>query len=258
MPTLPLNNLRHETGRTHMTFKSLRASTFGLAGMIGMAATAGPAVADVLQTPTTLIPVPTGAANFQPNGAFTSFDISFADPVTGNIFIADRSNASVDIYSGSSLTFLGRADGFTGQTGNNNTSGADGVLTVTSNGITTLYAGDGSSTLRVYNATNPAAPVFQQSIATGGTTRVDEMAYSPLTQQILAANNAEDPAFANLFSTTNGHAPVKLTFPNGPPNTVPNNQIIVPADKGGILPSPQNPPNVTGGMEQPAWNPTTG
>ena len=46
----------------------------------------------------------------QPGGAFTSFDISFADPVTGNIFIADRSNASVDIFSGSSLTFLGRAD----------------------------------------------------------------------------------------------------------------------------------------------------
>src|SRR5262245_29207146 len=224
--------------RTHMTFKSLRASTF-LAGMIGMAATAGPAVADVLQTPTTLIPVPTGAANFQPNGAFTSFDISFADPVTRNFLIADRSNARVDIYSGSSLTFLGRADGFTGQTGNNNTSGADGVLTVTSNGITTLYAGDGSSTLRVYDATNPAAPAFQQALLTGGTTRVDEMAYSPLTGQVLAANNAETPAYGNLFSTTNGHAPVALTV----------SPITVPAGQGGIS---------GGGMEQPAWNSTTG
>src|SRR5215831_18424436 len=111
-----------------MTFKSLRASTF-LAGVIGMAAAAGPAVADelIVPTPLALLPVPTGAANFQPNGAFTSFDISFADPVTGNIFIADRSNAGVDIFSGSSRTFLGRADGFTGQTGNNDTSGADGV-----------------------------------------------------------------------------------------------------------------------------------
>jgi len=45
---------------------------------------------------------------------FTSFDISFADPVTGNIFIADRSNASVDIFSGSSLTFLCRAEGLPG------------------------------------------------------------------------------------------------------------------------------------------------
>ena len=45
------------------------------------------------------------------------------------------------------LTVLGQALGFAGQTGNNNTSGADGVLTVTSGGVTTLYAGDGNSTL---------------------------------------------------------------------------------------------------------------
>src|SRR3954453_5440667 len=141
-----------------MTFKSLRVPTLGLAGVVAMAATAGPAVADdlILQT---FIPVPTGAANGQPGGAFSSFDIRFRAPVTGNIFIADRSNASVDIFSGSSLTFLGRAEGFSGQTGNNNTSGAEGVLTVTTGGVTTLYAGDGTSSLRVYDATNPAAPI---------------------------------------------------------------------------------------------------
>jgi hypothetical protein len=225
-----------------MTFKS-SLPILGLAGVVAMAATAGPAAAQL--TLQTYIPVPAGAANFQPGGAFSSFDISFADPVTGNIFIADRSNASVDIFSGSSLTFLGRAEGFTGQSPQgNNFSGADGVLTVTSGGVTTLYAGDGSSTLRVYNATNPAAPVFQQAITTGGTTRVDEMAYSPLTQQVLAANNAEAPAYANLFSTTNGHAPAALI--GAPP---PGNQITVPASQGGIP---------GGGMEQPVWNPNTG
>jgi hypothetical protein len=213
-----------------------------LAGMLAVAATAGPAAADVIDTTPTFIAVPAGAANFQPGGAFSSFDISFADPVTGNVFVADRSNASVDIFSGSSLTFLGRAEGFTGQQATTSASGADGVLTVTSGGITTLYAGDGSSTLRVYNATNPAAPVFQQSISTGGTTRVDEMAYSPVTKQVLAANNAETPAYANLFQTTNGHAPVTLT-------TAPGVGIQVPASQGGIA---------AGGMEQPAWNPNTG
>jgi hypothetical protein len=193
----------------------------------------------------TFIPVPAGPANFQPNGAFSSFDISFADPVTGNIFIADRSNASVDIFSGSSLTFLGRATGFTGQSPQgNNFSGADGVLTVTTGGVTTLYAGDGDSTLKVFNATNPAAPLFQQAITTGGTTRVDEMAFSPLTNQVLAANNAETPAFGNLFSTTLGHAPAALI--GAPP---PGNQITVPASQGGVP---------GGGMEQPAWNPTSG
>ena len=186
-----------------------------------------------------IIPVPADAANSQPGGAFTSFDISFADPVTGNIFVADRSNASVDIFSGSSLTFLGRANGFTGQQATTSVSGPDGVLTVTSGGITTLYAGDGNSTLKVFDATNPAAPILQQSISTGGTTRVDEMAFSPLTDQVLAANNAETPAYGNLFSTTDGHSPAALTI----------RPIAVPAGQGGID---------GGGMEQPAWNPNTG
>src|SRR5215475_10027596 len=103
-----------------MTFKS-SLPTLGLASVVAMVAAAGPAAAQL--TLQTFIPVPADAANVQPGGAFSSFDISFADPVTGNIFIADRSNASVDIISGSSRTFLGRADGFTGQTGNNDTSG---------------------------------------------------------------------------------------------------------------------------------------
>jgi hypothetical protein len=95
-----------------------------------MAATAGPAGALVVDTTPTFIPVPADAANMQ-GGAFTSFDISFADSSTGNVFIADRSNAAVDIFSGSSLTFLGRATGFTGQQATTSTSGPDGVLTVT-------------------------------------------------------------------------------------------------------------------------------
>jgi hypothetical protein len=215
----------------------LRIPTLGLAGVVALAATAGPAVAQLSLL--TEIPVPADSANFQPGGAFSSFDISFADSVTGNIYIADRSNASVDIFSGSSLTFLGRATGFTGQQATTSVSGADGVLTVTSGGVTTLYAGDGDSTLKVFNATNSAAPAFQQAITTGGTTRVDEMAYSPATQQVLAANNAETPAYGNLFSTTNGHAPVSLSV----------SPITVPAIQGGIA---------AGGMEQPAWDKNTG
>jgi len=221
-----------------MAFKS-SLPRLALASVAAMVATAGPAVADQL-TLQTYIPVPTAAANVQPGGAFSSFDISFADPVTGNIFIADRSNASVDIFSGSSLTFLGRATGFTGQQASNSFSGPDGVLTVTTAGITTLYAGDGNSTLRVYNATNPAAPsLVLPLISTGGTTRVDEMAFSPLTRQVLAANNAETPAYGNLFSTLNGGPPVALTV----------SPITVPASQGGIN---------AGGMEQPVWNPNTG
>jgi hypothetical protein len=212
-----------------------------LAGVVALAATASPAVADPVFSLLKFIPVPADTANMQPGGAFSAFDISYADPVTGDVYIADRSNAAVDIFSGTSLSLIGRATGFTGQQATTSVSGPDGVLTVTSGGVTTIYAGDGDSTLKVFNATNPAAPTLLQSIPTGSspTTRVDEMAYSPLTKQILAANNAATPAYGNLFTTTGGHSPVALSV----------SPITVPASLGGIA---------AGGMEQPAWDPKTG
>jgi hypothetical protein len=211
-----------------------------LAGAIALAATAGPAVAAPTLSLVKYIAVPADSANVQPGGAFSAFDISYADPVTGDIFIADRSNAGVDIFSGSSLTFLGRAPGFTGQQATTSVSGPDGVLTVTSGGTTTLYAGDGTSTLKVFNATNPLSPTLLQSISTGGATRVDEMAYSPTAHLVLAANNAETPAYGNLFSTSG---------PPGSPATLIAGHITIPPSMGGTT---------TGGMEQPAWDPNTG
>jgi PEP-CTERM motif len=221
-----------------MILKSIVGSGMIVIAVLSMAtssAIAGPTTYSLLTT----IAVPSDAANVQPGGAFTSFDISFFDPVTRRDYVADRSNASVDIFSGASLSFLGRATGFTGQQATTSTSGADGVLAVTSGGITTLYAGDGNSTLKVFNATNPAAPSLLQSISTGGSFRVDEMAYSPLTHQVLAANNADTPAYGNLFSTTSGGPPVALT----------TSHITVPTAQGGIP---------GGGMEQPVWDPNTG
>lgn len=201
---------------------------------LGFGATA--AMADPIYQLLTTIPVPTGAANVQPGGSFTSFDISFFDPASGNVYVADRSNAAIDIFSGSSLTFLGRATGFTGQAATTSASGADGVLAVTSAGTTTLYGGDGNSTLKVFNATNPAAPSLLQSISTGGSFRVDEMAYSPTTHQVLAANNADAPAFGTLFNTTGGTSPV----------TISHSDIVIPGAAA------------TDGLEQPVWNPNTG
>lgn len=199
-----------------------------------------PALAAPELTVQAFIPVPADSANVQPGGAFSAFDISYFDPVTGNDYIADRSNGSVDIFSGSSLTFLGRATGFTGQQATTSVSGPDGVVTVTSGGVTTLYAGNGDSTLKVFNVTNPAAPTLLQTISTGGATRVDEMAYSPMAHQLLAANNAETPAYGNLFSTAG---------PTSAPASLITGHITIPTSQGGIT---------AGGMEQSVWDPKTG
>lgn len=201
-------------------------------GTLMSPAIAAPTTYSLLAT----IAVPSDAANVQPGGVFTAFDVSFFDPTTRLYYVADRSNASVDIFSGASLSFLGRATGFTGQAATTSLSGPNGVLAVTSGGTTTLYAGDGNSTLKVFNATNPAAPSLLQSISTGGAFRVDDMAYSPVTGQVLVTNNADAPAFATLFQTTAGNAPVTI------------------AHTGISIPGAGN----FDGLEQAVWNPNTG
>ena len=120
---------------------------------------------------------------------------------------------------------------------NNNKSGPDGV---TSHGGW-VYGGDGDSTLKVFNLNSPGTYITPvQSISTGGTTRVDEMALTPDGKLLLAANNAEDPPFATLF-TANGDAGVsnvkiitKITV----------DPTIIPAGSGLSL-------------EQPTWEPKT-
>jgi hypothetical protein len=118
----------------------------------------------------------------------------------------------------------------------NNHSGPDGVV---SHGRW-LYAGDGDSTLKVIDLDAPTATAIKQTIPTGGTTRVDEMALTGDGQLLLAANNAEDPPFATLFSA-NGDAPTSNTF-----------KIIKITVDPAIVPS-----GAGLSLEQPAWDTKT-
>ncbi len=216
-----------------MLIESLRRTL--LAGSIvattSLGALAGPTNYSLLTT----MSIPVAAANSQ-GGNMTSFDISYVDPVTGIYYFADRSNASVDIFNGATNTFIGRASGFVGQLATTSVSGPDGVLVVDTGGVATLYAGDGGSTLRSFNVTNPANPIAGGTVNTGGLSfRVDEMAYSPKTNSLFVANNANSPAFASLISTSTALSPT-LTKAN----------ILVPGQVA------------SGGLEQSIWNPATG
>ena len=182
----------------------------------------------------TTIAIPASTVNSQ-GGKFNSFDISYVDPLTGYYYVADRSNASVDIINGATNTVVGQAGGFVGQQATTSVSGPDGVVVVNNGGVATLYAGDGGSTLRSFNVTNPANPIALGSVSTGGGAfRVDEMAYSPAANAIFAANNANAPAYASLISAT----------PPTPSLTATN--ITVPNQVA------------SGGLEQSVWNPNTG
>jgi hypothetical protein len=143
-----------------------------------------------------------------PDNPLRSFDISWVNPDRAEYYLADRSNAGIDIIDTRHNSFKRRLPGFVGvvlnsagTAVNNNLSGPDGV---TSHGRW-LYAGDGDSTLKVFDLNAQTASALKQTISTGGTTRVDEMALTADGKLLITANNAEDPPFATLFKA-NGDA----------------------------------------------------
>jgi hypothetical protein len=178
-----------------------------------------------------------------PGNPLRSFDISFVNPDRAEYYFADRSNAAIDVIGTETLKFKRFLGGFVGvklntTTGavDNNHSGPDGVAT---HGRW-LYAGDGNSTLKIFDLDAPPALALKNSISTGGTTRVDEMALTTDGRLLLAANNAEDPPYATLFAA------------NGDDATDHTSAIIKTTIDPTIL-----PPGFGLSMEQPAWDPRT-
>jgi DNA-binding beta-propeller fold protein YncE len=105
----------------------------------------------------------------------------------------------------------------------NDVSGPDGIVIVGKE----IWAGDGDSTVKVIDmATGQTTAI----ISSGGTKRLDEMAFDPKDQVFIGVNNAEDTPFATLISTKPDHAVIgKIIFANA-----------------------------TDGAEQPAYNPDDG
>ena len=195
-----------------------------------------------------------------PGNPMTSFDIGWFNASRSEYYLADRSNAGVDVISTATNppTFLRTIGGFVGpvqttatqktnNTLNNAKSGPDGVVAFGR----WLYGGDGDSTLKVIDlqaAGTPADPSIKQTISTGGTTRVDEMAISGVLgsgqfagqQLLIAANNAEDPPFATVFLANANNTASNVTIVS---------KITVDAS---II-----PPGLGLSMEQPAWDPST-
>jgi len=178
-----------------------------------------------------------------PGNPLRSYDISWVNPHRGEYYLADRSNAGIDVIDTKSLTFKRTIGGFAGArlnaagtAVNNNISGPDGVVT---HGRW-LYAGDGDSTLKVIDLDAPDATAIKQTLSTGGTTRVDEMALTSDGEMLLTANNAEDPPFGDLFAANGDRHTSAVALLT----KVLIDNAIVPAGFGLSI-------------EQPAWDPTT-
>ncbi len=210
----------------------------------GALATSGAALADdrdggaVKLLTTVAIPANPGrscpsAANPLFTGMCT-FDISWIDQHTQLYYLADRSNASIDVVDARTSTFVKQIKaGFKGFTGNNDTSGPNGVVT----SGRWLFVTDAPSRVVTIDLTTALAV---SEVNTGGADglRADELAFDPEDGLILAVNNADDPPFATLIKvdSSNGHLTLgtKIVF-----NTA-------------------NGVDATNGAEQPVWDSGTG
>ena len=174
-----------------------------------------------------------------PGQPLKSSDIAWVDPGTERLYLADRSNAGLDIIDAENDTFVGRVPGFAGVnpvTGN----GPDGVLVTPSR---KAWVGDGNATVQVADV-DPSSPTYLTIIKSVGVSipacgsncnRADEVGYDPRHHKIMAAidqpNSASDvntpiePYAALIDAVTYGVQIVTI-------------------------------PNITagGGLEQPLWD----
>jgi hypothetical protein len=171
-----------------------------------------------------------------------SFDISWVDAANGLYYLADRSNAAVEVvdttgaFTGTPDTLFGQiggsAFGFAGDTGTTATSGPNGVVAA----FPCIFVTDGPSRVVSINAAASfVTPV--SSINTGGQFRADEIAYDPKDGILLAANNADTPPFGTLITVNKSTCALS--------NPIKSN---IDAAHG---------VNATNGAEQPVWDPTT-
>jgi len=135
-----------------------------------------------------------------PGSPLLSTDIAWVDPGTERFYLADRSNAGVDIIDAENDVFVDRVPGFAGANGPNG-NGPDGVLVTPSR---KLWAGDGNATVQVADV-DPASRNYLKIIQSvnvaipacgSNCNRADELGYDPKHHKILAAidqpNSASD------------------------------------------------------------------
>ena len=195
--------------------------------------------------------IPINGTAASPSTKLYSFDISFVDPTPfpghpdGLYYLADRSNAALDVIDIATETLFGQIGGsgpgqanFTGFTacvppaGANDCAGPDGVAAA----YPCVFAGNGDSTLLSFNGAADFTKVVTR-LSTGGTTRVDEMALDTADGLILGINNAESPPFGTIAAY--------------------NKTTCVLSKLSKVTFNTANGVNATAGAEQPAWDPVT-
>src|SRR5918911_257426 len=122
-----------------------------------------------------------------PGKALRSFDIGWVEPATARYYLADRSNASIDVVDTTENAVVKQITGFKG------------------------FTGDGDSLVRVVDV--PTGSITA-TISTGGKNRADELAFDPQHGLIVIANDADDPPFLSFININSRSVAKKLEFPD--------------------------------------------
>jgi DNA-binding beta-propeller fold protein YncE len=141
-----------------------------------------------------------------PPAGLWAFDISYVDDQSQTYYLADASNASVDLVDTRTNTLIGQIGGFRGFHGSRETQGPGGVLV---DDLGQLWASDGDSTVKVIDL---SSRTIVATLNTGGAKRADEMAYDPQDQLLLVTNGSEAVPFATFISVTKRAIVGKLVF----------------------------------------------
>ena len=144
-----------------------------------------------------------------PGQPLSVFDISAVDPKLPLYYLADRSNAALDIIDTRDNTVVAQIGGFVGVRNDPATgkasvdiSGPDGVQVVRQGEV---WVGDGDSTMKVVDLFSQKVVATISTALDGQSAadakRADETAYDPKDQILVVANNAATPPFITMIST---------------------------------------------------------
>lgn len=161
------------------------------------------------------VPIDTiSVPNVPPATGSWSYDISAVDPAKHAYYLADRTNASLDVVDTNTTKLVAQIKGgFVGFTGDNNTSGPDGVVPIP--GTNTVYVGDGMSRVQVVDVgTKTITKTISTAIVSGDPLRADEGSYDPADGIVAFANNANTPPFITFISTSTNEVLAHFVFDN--------------------------------------------
>lgn len=138
-------------------------------------------------------------------GPFT-YDIGATDSAASRYFLADRTNASLDVFDTANSQIIAQVkDNFTGQQPQNSQSGPDGVVIANGN----VYVGDVNN-VKVINESS-LSPVTTVTTGTTGF-RTDEGCYDPADGLVMFANPNDTPPYVTWISTSTNTVTTTLTF----------------------------------------------